>query len=117
MSDTLQKKFLVLYHIPVHVMEEWAKTDAQVRQQQEAELMLKWDKWMSDHAGIVTSTESAGKTKRVTAAGITDVRNDIVMCSVAVANSHEDAAQLFKNHPHFAIPEASIEIMEIRPMA
>ena len=28
----------------------------------------------------------------------------------------EDAARLFENHPHFGIPQTSIEVMELRRM-
>jgi hypothetical protein len=32
------------------------------------------------------------------------------------AESHEVAAQAFENHPHLQIPQASVEVMEIKPM-
>ena len=30
------------------------------------------------------------------------------------ADSHDEAAKLFKDHPHLQIPQATIEIMEVR---
>jgi len=36
--------------------------------------------------------------------------------SFVEAHSHEAAAKQFENHPHLQIPQASIEVMEVRPM-
>ena len=38
-----------------------------------------------------------------------------MLYSIVEAASHEDAAKSFENHPHLQIPQASIQIMEIRP--
>jgi len=112
----MQKRFLVLYHIPTHVMDEWLKTDEAERKKQENALMGEWLIWMQKHAGMIISTESAGKTKQINEEGISDVRNGIHMTSIVQADSLEAAAQMFKNHPHWAIPEASIQVMEIKAM-
>ena len=56
-------------------------------------------------------TEAGGKTKRVTASGVSDTRNDIMLYSFVEAESHEAAANAFENHPHLQIPQASIEVM------
>ena len=111
-----QKKFLVLFLIPVAVMDGWAKTDPTEKKAAEDKLKGEWDAWMKERAAMILSTEAAGKTKRVTAAGVTDARNDIVLTSIVQADSHEAAAKAFEGHPHFQIPQASIEIMELRPM-
>jgi hypothetical protein len=112
----MTKKFLVTYHIPTHVMESWAKVDAEERKRQENELMQEWTAWMAKHASMVVSTEAAGKTKLASTGGITDTRNDIVVCSIVQAETHEQAAQIFDKHPHLKIPEATIQIMQINPM-
>jgi hypothetical protein len=36
--------------------------------------------------------------------------------AIVEAESHEAAANAFKNHPHLTIPQASIEIMAINPL-
>jgi hypothetical protein len=110
------KRFLVLYHIPTHVMDEWLKTDEAERKKQASALMQEWGKWMAQHGDRIVSTEAAGKTKLANAAGIADIRNSIHMMSIVQAESHDAAAQIFKDHPQFVIPEASMEIMELRPM-
>jgi hypothetical protein len=38
------------------------------------------------------------------------------LTSIVRAESHEAAAKAFEGHPHFQIPQASIEITELRPM-
>ncbi len=112
----MQKKFLVLYHIPTHVMDEWQKTDEAERKKQENALMQEWGKWMARNAGVIVGTQSAGKTKLVNTIGVSDVRNGIHMTSIVGADSLDAAAQIFKDHPHWAIPEASIQVMEIKDM-
>jgi hypothetical protein len=71
---------------------------------------------MGDHSNMITSTEAGGKTKRVTASGVSDTKNDIMLYSFVEAESHEAAAKSFENHPHLQIPQSSIEVMEVRSM-
>jgi hypothetical protein len=52
----------------------------------------------------------------VTATGISDTKNDIMLCSFVEAESHEAAAKAFEKHPHLQIPQSSIEVMAVRPM-
>jgi hypothetical protein len=113
---TDQMKFLVLFQIPTAVMDGWAKTDPVEKKAAEDKLKGEWDRWMSEHASLFISIEAAGKTKRVTAEGAADARNDIIIASIVQAESHEAAAKAFENHPHFQIPQASIEIMPLKPM-
>ena len=116
MATSPQKKFLVLYLVPTHVMEDWAKTDPVTRKAAEQRMQGDWQRWMSDHAKMITLTEAAGKTKAVASGGIRDIKNDIMLYSFVEAENHEIAAQAFANHPHLTIPESSIEIMEVRAM-
>lgn len=110
-------KFLVMYLAPASVIEEWKKTDPDKRKAAEEEMQGKWKKWMSDHAKVfVDMGAGAGKTKRVTAQGISDTKNDIMLYSIVQAESHEAAAKIFEGHPHFGIPQSSIEIMAINPL-
>jgi hypothetical protein len=75
-----------------------------------------WKAWMGANAKMILSTEVGGKTKRVTAGGIADTKNDIMLYSFVEADSHDAAAKPFANHPHLQIPKASIEVMEVRNM-
>ena len=80
--------------------------------------MAAWTKWMSDHASIIADSGGPlGTTKKASKAGITDIRNKVAGYVVVEADSHEAAAKLFENHPHFAIfPGDSVEIMEVLPV-
>lgn len=106
------KKFLVIYLAPVVVIEEWMKKAPEERKAEEDKMKAEWDGWMKEHSQV-KETAGAGKTKRVTKDGITDAKNDIMLFSMVEAESPEAAAKLFENHPHLAIPQASIEIMPV----
>lgn len=116
MSTATPKKFLVLYLVPAHVMANWAKTEPATKKAAEEKMQRDWQRWMSDHAKMITLTEAAGKTKGVTSGGIGDMKNDIMLYSIVEAESHDIAARAFADHPHLTIPESSIEVMEVRAM-
>ncbi len=62
---------------------------------------------------IVDRGVRLGKTKRVTAQGVADTRNDLNWYLIVDAESHDAAAKMFTSHPHLQIPEASVEVMSI----
>jgi hypothetical protein len=98
-------------------MADWAKTDLETRKPAEEKMRSDWERWMGDHANLISVTEAAGKTKVATAAtGVTDTKNDIILYSIVEAASHEIAAEAFANHPHLTIPQSSIQIMEVRQL-
>ena len=111
------KKFLVTYLAPVSVLEAWQKTDPEKRKAAEEKMQSDWKKWMADHADIFDDVGAGvGKTKVVTPNGVSARKNDIMLYSIVEAKSHDAAAKVFVDHPHFGIPEASIEVMEIHPL-
>jgi hypothetical protein len=65
---------------------------------------------------MITLTEAGGKTKRVTASGVSDANNGVMLYSFINAESHDAAVKAFEHHPHLQIPQSSIEVMEVRPM-
>jgi hypothetical protein len=73
---------------------------------------------MTKHAAIVVDAGGPlGKTKRTSPQGVSDTKNDISGYIVVRAESHEAAAKLFENHPHFSVfPGDSVEIMEVLPI-
>jgi hypothetical protein len=77
--------------------------------------MAAWQKWMEDHADrIVLGGGPLGKTKKASKAGIQDIRNLMSGFTVFTAESHEEAAALFVDHPHFSIfPGEGVEVMEV----
>jgi hypothetical protein len=110
------KKFLVLYLVPAHVMADWAKTDPATRKAAEEKVRGEWQRWMADNAEMITIIEAAGKTQAITAAGIQDITNDILLYSIVAAENHEAASKAFAQHPHLQIPQSSIQVMEVRAM-
>lgn len=111
------KKFLVTYLAPASVIDDWKQKPAEQRKEAEDEMMAAWKLWMSSSAGMfVDRGAGVGKTKRVTASGTADSRNDIMLYSIVEAESHEAAAKPFEGHPHLRIPQSSIEVMEISPL-
>jgi hypothetical protein len=80
--------------------------------------MQAWSEWMARHADqIVEAGGPLGKTKKVSAAGITDISNNIVAYVVVEAEDHDKAARLFVGHPHFAIfPGDGVEVMPCLPI-
>ena len=116
MTDSTAKKFIALYLVPASVIAEWAKTDPETNKAEEQKMQAAWGKWMGDHANMITLTEVGGKTKRVTADGVSDIKNDIMLYSFVEAASHEAATKAFESHPHLQIPQSSIEVMEVRSM-
>ena len=80
--------------------------------------MAAWRQWMQDHhSALVDHGGPLGKTKRVDSSGVTDTSNEMAAYTVVQADSHDEAARMFENHPHFAIfPGESVEIMECLPL-
>ncbi len=109
-------KFLVHFLAPSSVIDEWMKKPEEERKVEEKKMKEEWDVWMAEHTNFVKETNAAGKTKRVTSAGIADSRNDLMLYAIVEAESHEAAANAFLGHPHFAIPGASIDVMTTRSM-
>ncbi len=80
--------------------------------------MAAWKAWMVKHQGAIVATGGPlGKTKKITERGIADVGNDMGAFMVVRADSHEAAAKLFENHPHFTLfPGESVEVMPVLPI-
>ena len=114
------KTFLAIYlgSASSPARERWDALDEGSRRAQHAAGVAAWMKWGEEHAGaIVDNGAPLGKTKRVGPAGISDVTNDMTGYVLVRAESHEEAASLFLNHPHFTIfAGAGVEIMECLPM-
>ncbi|MGO9545874.1 MAG: hypothetical protein ACLPPF_13930 [Rhodomicrobium sp.] len=96
----------------------WDALPEAERKAKEREGMAAWKAWVENHRGdIVGMGGPLGKTKKVTGAGIEDVSNGMGAYTVVRAQSHEAAAKLFENHPHFAIfPGESVEVMPVLPI-
>ena len=85
------------------------------RREKERAGMAAWHAWVKQHqSAIVAMGGPLGKTKRASPNGVEDTTNNMGAFSVVRADSHEAAAKLFENHPHFSIfPGESVEIMPV----
>ncbi len=101
---------------PASTIEEWMKTPEAERKEAEMKMKAEWDAWTAAHADTLLNTTALGTTKRVSASGVVDVKNDMMMSSYVQGESAEAVALIFKDHPHFTIPGATIEIMEARSL-
>ena len=99
-------------------MAAWIALPEAERRTKEQQGMAAWKAWVEKHqAAIVAMGGPLGKTKRVYASGIADIANEMGAFTVVRAPSHDAAAKLFENHPHFAIfPGERIEIMPVLPI-
>ncbi len=77
-----------------------------------------WGKWATDNKDAIADMGSPpGETKRVDKNGISDVSNEMGAWTVVQAESTDEAAKLFENHPHVTIfPGDRVEVMECLPM-
>lgn len=97
---------------------EWDAMDEGKRKALEASGMKAWHDWMTAKSSAIVETGGPlGKTKRVSAAGVSDTKNNMAGYVVVKAESQDAAAKMFEKHPSFAIfPGEGVEIMEILPI-
>ena len=112
------KRFLAIYTGTQAKLEQWKAMDEEQRKAREASGIKAWMEWGTTHAAsIVDQGSPLGKTKRAAAEGVTEIRNNMTGYVIVQAESHEAAAKLFEQHPHFTIfPGDSVEIMECLPL-
>ena len=96
----------------------WNALSETDRKAQEMRGIAAWKAWVEKHqASLVAMGGPLGKTKKVDTKGITDIANEMGAFTVVRAASHEAAARMFEDHPHFAIfPGERVEIMPVLPI-
>lgn len=113
-------RFLAIYIGTATAREKaaWDAMDPAKRQAREQEAMMAWGQWMQAHEEVIVDPGAPiGPTKRASPAGIEDAANQITGYVLIEAASHQAAAEMFRDHPHFAMfPGDSVEIMECLPM-
>jgi hypothetical protein len=99
-------------------MAAWNALPESERQQKAQAGIAAWKAWAEQHQqALVTMGGLLGKTKKISASGIEDVSNAMGAFTVVRAESHEAAAKLFENHPHFThFPGESVEVMPVLPI-
>jgi hypothetical protein len=99
-------------------MAAWMALPDSERQAKEREGIAAWKAWVEKyHGAILEMGGPLGKTKKVDDRGVADIANELGAFTVVRAASHEAAAKMFENHPHFAIfPGERVEIMPVLPI-
>jgi hypothetical protein len=97
---------------------DWGKLEASAAQARRMEGVRAWNEWVErNRAAIVDPGSPIGKTKRVDPAGVSDGANTISAYTIVRAETHEAAARLFENLPHFTnLPGEAVEIMPCLPV-
>jgi hypothetical protein len=112
-KGSAMKKFLVLYKASQAAFAQMMKVTPE---QQKAGM----DAWMARgkkaQAAIVDMGAPLGKALRVTPGGAAPTANDLGGYSILQAESKEALAETLKGHPHFMMPDSSIEIVELMPV-
>jgi len=99
-------------------MAAWNALSESDRQKKAQEGIAAWKAWIEKHEqSIVTMGGPLGKTKKISSSGIENVSNAMGGFTVVRAESHEAAAKLFENHPHFThFPGEAVEVMPVLPI-
>lgn len=112
------KKFVVVYRVPIETMEKWRKeTPPEEMQKMGKELGENMMAWIEKNkASIVDIGNPLGKNTRMTSDGAKAVTNDLNAYVVIQAESADDVVAMFKDNPHWIIPTAYLDIMEVAHM-
>jgi YCII-related domain len=104
------KKFIAIYSIPASALEQMGTPTPE----QMKATMDEWMKWAEKNGkSIVDLGAPLGKTKRITATGATDTKNELTGYTIVQGESLDAVAKLFADNPQFKLAEgASIELME-----
>jgi hypothetical protein len=96
----------------------WNALSPSERQVKEREGIAAWKAWVEKHHGAILEVGGPlGKTKQVDPKGVADIANELGAFTVVRAASHEAAAKMFEDHPHFTIfPGERVEIMPVLPI-
>jgi hypothetical protein len=102
-------RFLAIYHGAADQLEK-----GQLSQNQQVEFMNAWATWAQTHQhSLVDPGAPLYRKKLVTARGAEDFSDSKTGYAIVEADSHEDAVQIFAEHPHLLLhPGNSIEVLE-----
>ena len=112
------KQFTAVFLGTEGKMKEWSGLSPEARKEREQKGMAAWGNWVeTNKESIVVMGSPLGKTLKVDKGGVSPTKNELTAFTVVQAETHEAAAKLFLNHPHFSIfPGDSIEVMENLPI-
>ena len=96
----------------------WNALPEAERQRKTQDGVAAWKAWAEKHrANIVVMGGPLGRTKEISLKGIQDISNAMGAFTLVAAETHEAAAKLFENHPHFThFPGEAVEVMPVLPI-
>lgn len=113
-------RFLALYmgSEDAPVQKTWDDLPEADRAARIAKAMTAWGSWVEQHrAAIVDMGGPLGRTLLADPTGISPTRNGLAAYVIVEAPTHQEAAEMFLDHPHFSIfPGTGIEILQCLPM-
>lgn len=115
----MKRKYLAVYiGTPNSADKKWAPLSEADKKQRTQDGIRLWGEWAQKYAqNIKDQGAPLGKTKLVNENGISDTKNALTGYTLIEAESHEEAAKMFLDHPHFKIfPGDSLEIVECLPI-
>lgn len=100
------------------VQKAWERLSDAEKADRSQRAMTEWGNWVARYAdAIVDMGAPLGKTLLASPQGVTPAKNAIAAYVVVEAASHQAAADMFRDHPHFSIfPGTGVEILECLPM-
>jgi hypothetical protein len=112
------KHYMAIFLGSAEAFAKYKAMAEEMRKQKDKEGMEAWMKWAQKYqSAIVNMGSPLGKTKKVDKSGVSDTRNELGAWTIVQAESHEKAAKMFENHPHFTVfPGDRVEVMEVLPM-
>ena len=106
-------RFLAVYTMKPEDVARFRRLPKAEQDEVDAAGLKQWLEWEARHsASILDSGGMVGKTRRVTREGIADAVNPFCGYIVVEAETIDEAARLFENHPHFAVfPGDGVDVM------
>ena len=112
------KKYLAVFVASIEAYDKMKEEMKSKTPEESKKGMDEWMVWMEQHkSDIVDSGAPVGAAKRVEQGGkITDLRNTIGGYMIVQSESHDAAAKIFADSPHFGVSGSGVEVMEIMQM-
>lgn len=102
-------RFLAIHHGAADQLEK-----GQLSEDQHAEFMGAWASWARSHQhALVDPGAPLYRKKRLTAHGVEDFTDSRTAYAIVEAATHDEAVQIFAEHPHLLLHSGnSIEVLE-----
>ncbi len=106
------KKFMILYLAPVT-----AESQMNVSPEEMKKGMEPWLDWFNKiGTALVEGGAPLGNGMNFTLKASSKARSQVTGYSIVQADDMDAVKALVKDHPHFMLPNSSIEVFEIMPM-